>query len=253
MNIYRTLIADDEAPARQRLRKILAAFPAIDIIAEATDGMDTLEKIDTLKPDLLFLDIQMPGLTGFEVLNKVRHFPIVIFCTAYDEFAIKAFNTSAIDFIVKPVKLERVQQSIEKLNFLRENLHREQILKVLESYINHSNENKQIVSIPVKLGDRTLLVKLTDISYFQTDDKYVTIFSRDGKKHLVDFSLKYLEAKLEDKFIRIHKSLLANRSYIKEINRYLGNRFIIRMDDVNQSKLTSGRNYFDSIKALMKI
>ena len=253
MNIYRTLIADDEAPARQRLRKILAAFPAIDIIAEATDGMDTLEKIDTLKPDLLFLDIQMPGLTGFEVLNKVRHFPIVIFCTAYDEFAIKAFNTSAIDFIVKPVKLERVQQSIEKLNFLRENLHREQILKMLESYLNHSNENKQIVSIPVKLGDRTLLVKLTDISYFQTDDKYVTIFSRDGKKYLVDFSLKYLEAKLEDKFIRIHKSLLANRSYIKEINRYLGNRFIIRMDDVNQSKLTSGRNYFDSIKALMKI
>ena len=251
MNIYKTLIADDETPARQRLRKILADFPAIDIIAEATNGMDALEKIDTLKPDLLFLDIQMPGMTGFEVLNKVKHFPIVIFCTAYDEYAIKAFETHAVDFVVKPVKPERVRQSIEKLSFLRENLHREQILQTLKNYI--SNEKKQIVSIPVKLGDRTLLVKLTDISYFQADDKYVTIYARDGKKHLVDFSLKYLEAKLDDKFIRIHKSLLANRSYIKEITRYFGNRFIIRMDDTNQSRLTSGRNYFESIKALIEI
>ena len=253
MNIYKTLIVDDETPARLRLRNILAGFPSINIVDEAINGIDALEKIDTLKPDLLFLDIQMPGMTGFEVLNKVRHFPIVIFCTAYDEYAIKAFNTQAIDFIVKPVKQERIQQSIEKLSFLQENLSREYILDTIKTYIDLSNEKKQIVSIPVKLGDRTLLVKLSDISYFQADEKYVTIVTRNGKKYLVDFSLKYLENKLDDNFMRIHRALLANRALIKEINRYLGNRFIIKMDDFNQSKLISGRSYFDSIKTLMEI
>ena len=253
MTTYKTIIADDEPPARHRLCKILREFPMIDIIAEATDGFDTLEKINELKPDLLFLDIQMPGMTGFEVLNKAEHFPIVIFCTAYDEYAIKAFNTSAVDFIVKPVKQERIQKSIEKLSFLRENLNRENILETLKTYINQSNTKKQIVSIPVKLGDRMLLIKLTDISYFQADEKYVTIITNEGKKYLSDFSLKYLEDKLDDDFIRIHRALLVNRSYIKEIKRYLGNRFVIRIDDINQSRLISGRNYNENIKLLMEI
>jgi two-component system LytT family response regulator len=250
---YQTLIADDEAPARQRLRKILEEFDEIDVVGEAVHGLDTLEKINMLKPDLLFLDIQMPGLTGFEVLNQAGHFPVVIFCTAYDHYAMEAFDTLAVDFIVKPVKSDRLRKSIEKLSFLRENLNRENILDTLKIYLNLANGKKQAVSVPVKLGDRILLVKLTDICYFQADEKYVTIVTRDGKRHLIDFSLKYLETRIGDQFIRIHRSLLVNRNMIREINRYFGNRVVIRMDDFDQSKLISGRNYSDNIRLLTEL
>jgi len=117
---YRTLIADDEQPARDRLKKLLAEHAdQIELIGEAQNGLECREMIDRLKPDLVFLDIQMPGLNGFEVLQQTIHSPVVIFCTAYDEFALQAFETNSIDYIVKPIKAERIQKSIEKLDSLK--------------------------------------------------------------------------------------------------------------------------------------
>src|SRR5659263_72955 len=116
---YRTLIADDEQPARDRLKKLLAEHAdKVELIGEANNGLECLEMIDNLKPDLLFLDIQMPGLNGFEVLQQTGYSPIVIFCTGYDEYALKAFETNNIDYIVKPVKADRIKKSIEKLDSL---------------------------------------------------------------------------------------------------------------------------------------
>ena len=250
---YRTLIADDEQPARDRLKKLLAEHSEkIELIGEAANGLECQEMIDRMKPDLVFLDIQMPGLNGFEVLQQTSHSPVVIFCTAYDEFALQAFETNSIDYIVKPVKAERIQKSIEKLDSLKRHSDKQELLRIIESYISQTPK-KEITSIPVKLGDRMLFVRIEDVSYFSAEEKYVTIFTKDGKTYLCDFPLKSLEEKLGKGFLRIHRSLLVNVNRIREINKHYGSRFVVKLDDSSQTKLLTGRGYCEQVKRLMEI
>jgi two-component system LytT family response regulator len=250
---YRTLIADDEQPARDRLSKLLSEHTdQIELIGEAKNGIECREMIDLLKPDLLFLDIQMPGLDGFEVLQQTNHSPVVIFCTAYDEFALQAFETNSIDYIVKPVKAERIQKTIGKLDSLKQRTDKQELLHLIEDFLGQKPK-KEITSIPVKLGDRMLFVRIEDISYFSAEDKYVTIHIKDGKTYLSDLPLKNLEEKLDDNFLRIHRSLLVNTKRIREINKHYGSKYIVKMDDVDQSRLVSGRAFCEPIKSLMAI
>ena len=250
---YRTLIADDEQPARDRLKKLLAEHAGqIELIGEAQNGLECREMIDRLKPDLVFLDIQMPGLNGFEVLQQTSHSPVVIFCTAFDEFALQAFETNSIDYIVKPVKAERIQKSIEKLDSLKQNSDKQELLRIIGNYISQTPK-KEITSIPVKLGDRMLFIRIEDVSYFSAEEKYVTIFTKDSRSYLCDFSLKSLEEKLGQSFLRIHRSLLVNVSRIREISKHFNGCYIVKIDDVNQTKLQSGRGYSELVKGLMEI
>lgn len=250
---YRTLIADDEQPARHRLKKLLAEHAdQVELIGEAENGIQCVEMIDRLKPDLVFLDIQMPGQNGFEVLQQTIHSPVVVFCTAYDEFALRAFETNSIDYIVKPVKAERIQKSIEKLDSLKRHSDKQELLRVIECYLGQAPK-KEITSIPVKLGDRMLFVRIEDITYFSAEEKYVTIHTKEGKTYLCDFPLKSLEEKLDKDFLRIHRALLVNKKRISEIDKHFGSRFVIKMNDINQSKLMTGRNYCDKIRMLMEI
>jgi len=250
---YRTLIADDEQPARDRLKKLLAEHTdKIELIGEAQNGIECREMIDRLKPDLVFLDIQMPGLNGFEVLQQTSHSPVVIFCTAFDEFALKAFETNSIDYIVKPVKAERIQKSIEKLDIFKRNSDKQDLLRIIDNYISQAPK-KEITTIPVKLGDRMLFVRIEDVTYFSAEEKYVTIHAKDGKTYLCDFPLKSLEDKLGDKFLRIHRSLLVNVCRIKEIDKHFSSRFVVKMDDINQTKLITGRSYCEQVRSLMEI
>jgi len=250
---YRTLIADDEQPARDRLKKLLAEYPArIEVIGEAKNGLECLEMIERLKPDLLFLDIQMPGLNGFEVLQQTSHSPVVIFCTAYDEYALKAFESNSIDYIVKPVKAERIQKAIEKLDSLKSNPDKQEMLRLIDSYISQVPK-KEITSMPVKVGERMLFVRIDDIVYFSAEEKYVNIHTTDGKTYLSDLTLKILEDKLGDKFLRVHRALLVNISRIREIDKHYSSRFILKMDDSGQTKLMTGRNYCEQVKMMMEI
>jgi two-component system, LytTR family, response regulator len=252
-SIYRTLIADDEQPALDRLKKLLAEYPGkIELIGESKNGLECLEMIENLKPDLLFLDIQMPGLNGFEVLQQTSHSPVVIFCTAYDEYALKAFETNSIDYIVKPVKAERIQKSIEKLDSLIRKPDKKEMLRLIDSYMRQAPK-KEITSMPVKVGVRMLYVQIEDIVYFSADEKYIKIHSRDGKSYLSDLTLKTLEDKLNDKFLRVHRSLLVNISRIREIDKHYGSRFILKMDDSEGTVLMTGRNYYDQVKMLTEI
>jgi len=250
---YRTLIADDEQPARDRLKKLLAEYVSqIELIGEAQNGLECSEMIDRLKPDLVFLNIQMPGLNGFEVLQQTSHLPVVIFCTAFDEFALQAFETNSIDYIVKPIKAERIRKSIEKLDSLKQNSDKQELLRIIGNYINQTPK-KEITSIPVKLGDRMLFLRIEDVSYFSAEEKYVKIFTKDGKSYLCDFSLKSLEEKLDKSFLRIHRSLLVNISRIREISKHFNGCYIVKIDDVNQTKLQTGRGYSEQVKELMEI
>lgn len=247
---YRTIIADDEQLARERLKKLLVPFSeTIEIMGEAKNGIECKTMIDLLRPDLIFLDIQMPGLNGFEVLQQIEHSPLVIFCTAHDEFALKAFETHSVDYLVKPVKAERMEQSIEKLVFLHQGTDRQQLLALIDEVTAQSSQN-EITTIPVKLGDRMLILNIEDISYFQAEEKYVTIHSIQGKRYVSDYSIKDLEDKLTGNFVRIQRALLVNRILVKEIVKHTNSRCKIRMNDLNQSLLVSGRNYVDQIKSL---
>jgi len=250
---YRTLIADDEQPARDRLKKLLAEHAdQIELIGEAQNGLECSEMIDQLKPDLVFLDIQMPGLNGFEVLQQTSHSPVVIFCTAFDEFALQAFETNSIDYIVKPIKAERIRKSIEKLDSLKQNSDKQELLRIIGNYISQTPK-KEITSIPVKLGDRMLFLRIEDVVYFLAEEKYVKIFTKDGRNYLCDFSLKSLEEKLGGSFLRIHRSLLVNVSRIREISKHFNGCYIVKIDDVNQTKLQTGRGYSEQVKELMEI
>jgi len=150
------------------------------------------------------------------------------------------------------VKAERIQKSIDKLDSLKRHSDKQELLRIIESYISQAPK-KEITSIPVKLGDRMLFVRIEDVSYFLAEEKYVNIVTKDGKTYLSDFPLKSLEEKLGESFLRIHRSLLVNVKRIKEINKHYGSRFVIKMDDSSQSKLISGRGYCEQVKGLGEI
>ena len=190
---YSTLIVDDEKIARTRLRRLLEDYPDVfHVTAEAANGFEALELMKGTKPDLIFLDIQMPGMTGFEMLQEMKEFPLVIFCTAYEEFALKAFNTMAVDYLLKPVMQDRLALAVEKLERVNARFQKNHMEELLELMKQHT-EPKKLISIPIRIGERVILIKPEKIAYLTADEKYVDLFTLDGKKFTTNLSLKKLE------------------------------------------------------------
>lgn len=248
---YTTIIIDDEPPARERLLQLLGNFPDVfQVIDVAKDGIDAQEKIESLKPDLIFLDIEMPGLSGFEMLSRLKKIPMVIFCTAYDQYSLKAFETNSIDYLLKPVSLERLQKSVNKLKLFSENHASQNILKLLQE-LSAKKEVKKMTSITVKKGDKLIFIKLEDVSHFKADERLVAVQSKSGD-YITDQSLSVFETKLPDNFLRIHRGIIVNTNYIKEVNKYFNSRFVFTLSDEMQTKLTSGRSYNVKIKEFLQ-
>ena len=249
---YKTIIVDDEPLARLRSQTLMGDYPEIfEVIAEAENGEEAIEKINQMRPELIFLDIQMPEINGFDVLKELSYFPKVIFCTAFDEFALKAFDTNCIDYLVKPLTKERFAKTIEKLDQQNSEGNSDINLNKLIEQFSQEYQKNEASSIPVKVGDRVIFVRLDEVSYFQSDAKYVSVVTKHNKSYILDSSLKKLEGKLPAYFIRVHKSYLINKNLLKEIRKYFNNRFVLIMDDYSQSKITSGRSYYQVIKSLL--
>ena len=252
MTTYKTMVIDDEPPARDRLIKLLGHFPeTFHILDTALNGREAKQKIETLKPDLIFLDIEMPGLTGFELLEALETIPFVIFCTAYDQYSLKAFETNSIDYLVKPVRLERLEKTIEKLNLLDNHFTSQNFSNLLKE-IRIQKEVKKMTSITVKKDDKIIFIKLEDVSHFEADEKYVNVITKNTT-HLSDQSLTQLEQKLPDNFLRVHRAVIINTNYVKDIQKYFNSRFIIALDNQKKSMITSGRSYNKAIKEWMNI
>jgi len=253
MNIYRTIIIDDEAIARQRLARLLNIYnDRIQLVAEAKNGIEAAELINKLKPDLIFLDIQMPGKTGFEMLEDLVHIPLVVFCTAYEEFALQAFNTLALDYLLKPVEKERLDLTLEKLNRNSMDSSGLQIGELLK-LVKPKSENKKLQSIPHKTGDRVILIKTENITHLLANEKYVEFYTSDGKKYLSDLSLKKLNERLPDNFKLVKRSLIVNIHFVKEYRKYFRGKYILVLDDIKSTKLETGRSFSDTIKELLSI
>jgi two-component system LytT family response regulator len=252
-NAMRTLIIDDEPPARQRLKELLAPYSETFIlIGEAENGRKGLELINKLNPDLIFLDIQMPGMTGFELIKQLVNIPIIVFCTAYDQYSLDAFETNSIDYLLKPVKPERFAKTVEKLKRFTKNINPDELLHLIEQFNNQSKQ-QEMSSITIKKGNRLMLIKLDDISYFQADERYVKIKTVQGEESITEKSLKELEDKLPDSFMRIHRSTIINKNTIGEIQSYFNSKYVFILNDKNKSKLFSGRSFQTQIKKWLDI
>ncbi|MDZ4796287.1 MAG: response regulator [Bacteroidota bacterium] len=247
--LFKAIVIDDEPAARRLMKSLLLEHrDVIEVIGEAGNGRDAIAAIEELNPDVIFLDIQMPDLTGFEVIGKLKIKPNIIFTTAYEQYAIKAFETFSIDYLLKPIKEERLEQSIAKLKQFGR-LAQPIDLAGLQEIIRQFHVPQKAVALPIKTGDRINLVRFETISYMEASDKYVYIYTIDGQKHLTDQSLTTLEEKLPPHFYRIQKSYIINKDKIKEMHRHFNSRYLFILNDKLGTKLTSGRTYHDAIRA----
>jgi two-component system LytT family response regulator len=219
----------------------------IQVIAEAANGTSAIELIETLKPDVVFLDIQMPDITGLDVLQKITFQPNIIFTTAFEHFALKAFDTFAVDYLLKPIKEGRFFAAVEKLKTFGK--HKEQVNYLdLQKLINDLKPKPQPKALPVKVGDKIILLNYEDIAYMEASDKYVHVYVSSGNKYLVDFTLSAMEEKLPSDFIRIQKSYIINKLFIKEVHKHFNSRFIFILNDKSNTRITSGLTFYDYIK-----
>ncbi|MCH4552185.1 LytR/AlgR family response regulator transcription factor [Aestuariibaculum lutulentum] len=248
---YTTIIIDDEQSARDRLERLLGVYPeTFQIIGIAKNGTEAKELINTLNPDLIFLDVEMPGLNGFEVLQSIEVIPIVIFCTAYDQYSLQAFETNSLDYLVKPVRKERLETTIKKLK-LFDRSSNENILNTIRKLSVLKTDSK-MTSITIKKGDKIVFIKLEEVLYFEAEEKYVTVYT-PNEKHLSEQSLLSLEQKLPKEFLRVHRSIIVNTNHVKEVQKYFSNRFIISLNNNSKTSITTGRTYNEIIKKWMGI
>lgn len=221
----KAIIIDDERLARTELRKLLQDFPEIEIVDEASNADEGLQKIENHNPDLVFLDIQMPGKTGFDMLSELDHAPQVIFTTAYDEYALKAFEVNALDYLLKPVEPRRLADAVEKLK-------KAQNGGGLERHTNHSDptsilgENDQVF---VKDGERCWFVKLSEVRLFESVGNYAKVFFGNNKP-LILKSLNALEERLDDKvFFRANRKHIVNLRMIEKIEPYFNGGLLLEL------------------------
>ncbi|MCF2490129.1 LytTR family DNA-binding domain-containing protein [Dyadobacter sp. CY347] len=253
----KTILIDDEPLALSRLRRLLEKHNDVfTIVSDAKNGAEGLVEIDKHNPDIIFLDIEMPLLNGFEMLAKLTKMPLVIFSTAYDQYAIRAFEENSVDYLLKPVENERLVKTIEKIrnitkaganNLATVNPYSENLLRLLEEM----KPKKEIFSLSVKSGDRILLIPLTEITHFEAEEKYVFLNTLDGQKYLLNYTLTSLEEKLPKQYLRISRAGIVNSHHIKEIQKHFNSKYVIIMRDRKASQLTSGSTYGDAIRHLL--
>jgi len=222
----KAIIIDDERLARTELRKLLQDFPEIEIVDEASNAEEGIQKIENHNPDLVFLDIQMPGKTGFDMLSELDHAPQVIFTTAYDEYALKAFEVNALDYLLKPVEPRRLADAVEKL---RKSTHNGSSEKTILHHTEPNSilgENDQVF---VKDGERCWFVKLSDVRLFESVGNYAKVFFGNNKP-LILKSLNALEERLDDKvFFRANRKHIVNLRMIDKIEPYFNGGLLLEL------------------------
>lgn len=233
MEKFSTIVIDDEEIARLRLRSLLEEFPDIEIVTTAFDGIDAVEKILNYRPELIFLDIEIPGLNGFEVLDKLDYSPFVIFTTAYDEYALKAFDTFSVDYLVKPINSSKLQKAVKKLHKLKSNvLNKEKVEKLL-THLKKSQVNKRLA---VKSGDDIYFIKFEDVFFLKSDKNYTEVYTYDNK-FLLSQTLGKVEVDLSENFKRVHKSYIINIEKIAKITKWFRNQHKAVMKNKDGTKI----------------
>lgn len=221
----RTVIADDEPLARERLKLLLAADPEIKIVADCRNGNEVIATLKERQIDLLFLDIQMPGSSGFDVIEAIGlpNMPMTVFVTAHNEYAVEAFEVHALDYLVKPIERKRLEGALarvkERIRLEEAFAARQEISSVLTALRTVAGQDSYPQRLLAKNGNRGSVVCVSEIEWIEAADYYVCLHA-GGKKHLLRESIKALEAKLNPaKFVRLHRSAIVNIDHVREIHR----------------------------------
>ncbi|HET8804147.1 MAG TPA: LytTR family DNA-binding domain-containing protein, partial [Aequorivita sp.] len=221
--MMKALVIDDEELARKRVLHLLQQLPDVQILGECSQGKTAIADINQMRPDLIFLDINMTDMSGFEVLQKVTISPkpIVIFVTAYDNYALKAFDVDAFDFLLKPFKDERFFRTIEKVRKIStreaDDNFEKRIIELFNLYKTKSKKSDALAKLPIKQGNKTVLIDPVNIMYITASGYYAEIFT-ENKKYVLRESLNTLCETLDsNKFVRIHRSSIVNLHHVKEI------------------------------------
>lgn len=245
----RTIVVDDEPLARERLLKLLRAEDEVEVIGEAGNGREAVELIKRERPDLVFLDVQMPELDGFGVLAELKddERPAVVFVTAYDKFALKAFDVHAVDYLLKPFDKERFQTALQRaLNHLSREKP-EAIHEKLSALLTELRPPQQTDRIAVKADGRVIFVKAGDIDWVEAADNYVSLHV--GKEsHLLRETMSSIEARLPKQFLRISRSTIVNSERIKELQPLFHGEYAVILRD--GTKLTLSRSHRDKLQQL---
>ncbi|MEM6831285.1 MAG: response regulator [Bacteroidota bacterium] len=214
----KAIIIDDERLARKELSSLLENHPEVNIVDEAVNADEALEKIATHDPDVIFLDVQMPGKTGFEMLESMERVPQVIFTTAYDEFALKAFDFNALDYLLKPIQAERLSESIQKVQ-----------TKVGRKEINKSQKLGSNDQVFVKDGDKCWFVRLADVRLFESDGNYIKVYFENFKP-MIHKSLNALDERLDDRtFFRASRKHIVNLGWVESIDTWFNGGLLVKL------------------------
>jgi len=241
--MQRAIIIDDERLARNELKKLLQDFPQVEVIDEAANAAEGIEKIDLHNPDLIFLDIQMPGKTGFDLLQELDKAPHVIFTTAYDEYALKAFEVNALDYLMKPIEPGRLADALQKLQQVEE-----KEIQVPGMNRGILTENDQVF---VKDGERCWFVKLSEVRLFESVGNYAKVFFGTNKP-LILKSLNALEERLDEKtFFRANRKHIVNMRMIEKIEPYFNGGLLLELQ--GGEKIEVSRRQAVKFKEMMSL
>jgi len=245
----RAFLVDDEELALRRLSRMLTATGRVEIAGSETDPVEAVPAILGAKPDVLFLDIEMPGMTGFEMLAKLDPQPIIVFTTAYDQYALQAFGVNSVDYLLKPIEQAQLDRALDKIERMRGGAEPRQEIRALIERLNTAAVNLQEYPSRVasRIGERVELVELARVTHFFAADK-LTYAATPAKNYVVDQTIQELEQKLDPrKFVRIHRAILLNLDFLHDLHTWFGGRMMARLKDEKKTELTVSR---DRVKAL---
>lgn len=248
--VIRVFYAEDEPPAREKLNHQLGLIPGIEVVGFATNGKQAIASINQLRPDVVLLDIQMPEINGIDLVDLLEYKPIIIYTTAYDKFAIQAFEQSSVDYLLKPYPLARLKQALDKATerFKQQQALEQQSLAPAAYELPQQPQSNKLVS---KQGERILLLSLDQLMYIKSEQGHTQAW--DGHKfHPLAQTLDQLEQALPAQtFIRIHRGYLVNVEHIKEIQRWFNGKLMLIINDEPKSQLSTSRAGADKLKQVL--
>jgi two-component system LytT family response regulator len=251
--MIRAYIVDDETLAVQRLTRMLEATGRVAIAGAATDPEAALAFLNAHPVDVLFLDIQMPELTGFELLARLTTNPLVVFTTAYDRYALNAFDVNSIDYLLKPIEDERLRRALDKIERLASSSGTGDVRSLARALAGELSPHRRMDRIASKVGERTTILDVARVSHFVAKDK-LTFAVVNGHEHVIDYTLAQLDADLDPRrFVRIHRSTVVNVVFVQELFPGLDGGVLVRLKDETRTELTVARDRVRSLKETLGI
>jgi len=255
--MIRAFVVDDEPLAVKRLSRMLEETGRVEVIGASTDPVDALAALGDHAPDVLFLDIQMPGMTGFEMLNLLDPQPVVVFTTAYNEYALRAFEVNSIDYLLKPIEERHLGRALDKLERLRSAPEPapdwKNVLAQISTALGQGAATPYPDRIASRSGERIHILELAKVTHFFAQDK-LTYAAVDSRSFAVDHTIADLEETLDPrKFCRVHRATLLNLAWVKEVDAWFGGRMLVRLKDAKNTELQVARDRVATLKKQLGI